>query len=233
MAAKILVVDDDPAMVGAITALVNGGTSGAMFGAGDYKDFQRPQLDPYVFNNGASIGSAASAITAINAWTAPSGSGSDGPEGQLFVDLARDWDEAGNWVLTAHVTLAYLPSYFGVDLRVTVSIGAAEWLAGMTGSSDLLRAADEQLYRARATRTRFIGTAVRKAVDVPTVAYQVSGEYSMICAAAERGWIDRERVMMESLLGIRRAGADFILTYFAVEAARVLRASSPPPASPT
>jgi porphobilinogen synthase len=47
----------------------------------------------------------------------------------------------------------------------------------------------------------------------------------MICAAAERGWVDRERVMMESLLGIRRAGADFILTYFAVEAARVLRAS--------
>jgi porphobilinogen synthase len=42
----------------------------------------------------------------------------------------------------------------------------------------------------------------------------------MICAAAERGWIERERVMMESLLGIRRAGADFIVTYFAVEAAK-------------
>ena len=55
-----------------------------MFGAGDYKDFQRPQLDPYVFNNGAAIGSTASAIAAINAWTAPSGSGSDGPEGELF-----------------------------------------------------------------------------------------------------------------------------------------------------
>jgi porphobilinogen synthase len=50
----------------------------------------------------------------------------------------------------------------------------------------------------------------------------VSGEFAMICAAAERGWIDRERVMMESLLGIRRAGADFIVTYFATEAAAQL-----------
>src|SRR5204863_3355027 len=72
------------ANAGAITALVSGGTTGAMFGAGDYKDFQRPQFDPYVFHNGAAIGSAASAITAINAWTAPNFSGSDGPEGQLF-----------------------------------------------------------------------------------------------------------------------------------------------------
>jgi len=66
---------------------------------------------------------------------------------------------------------------------------------------------------------------VKGETGYPVAAYQVSGEYSMICAAAERGWIDRERVMMESLLGIRRAGADFILTYFAVEAARALRAS--------
>ncbi len=66
---------------------------------------------------------------------------------------------------------------------------------------------------------------VKAETGYPVAAYQVSGEYSMICAAAERGWIDRERIMMESLLGIRRAGADFILTYFAVEAARALRAS--------
>ena len=64
---------------------------------------------------------------------------------------------------------------------------------------------------------------VKEATGYPVSAYQVSGEYAMICAAAERGWIDRERVMMESLLGIRRAGADFIVTYFAVEAARALR----------
>ncbi|MEO8575371.1 MAG: porphobilinogen synthase [Gemmatimonadales bacterium] len=63
---------------------------------------------------------------------------------------------------------------------------------------------------------------VKAATGYPVSAYQVSGEYAMICAAAERGWIDRDRVMMESLLGIRRAGADFILTYFAVEAAKAL-----------
>jgi len=66
---------------------------------------------------------------------------------------------------------------------------------------------------------------VKEATGYPVAAYQVSGEYAMIKAAAERGWIDGERVMMESLLGIRRAGADFILTYFAVEAATVLRRS--------
>jgi porphobilinogen synthase len=64
---------------------------------------------------------------------------------------------------------------------------------------------------------------VKLETGYPVAAYQVSGEYAMICAAADRGWIDKDRVMMESLLGIRRAGADFIVTYFAVEAARALR----------
>ena len=64
---------------------------------------------------------------------------------------------------------------------------------------------------------------VKEATGYPVSAYQVSGEYAMICAAADRGWIDRDRVVMESLLGIRRAGADFIITYFAVEAAKALR----------
>lgn len=58
---------------------------------------------------------------------------------------------------------------------------------------------------------------------VPVAAYQISGEYSMIQAAAANGWIDRDRAMMESLLTIRRAGAQVILTYFAVDAARLLR----------
>jgi porphobilinogen synthase len=53
-------------------------------------------------------------------------------------------------------------------------------------------------------------------------AYQVSGEYSMLHAAFQRGWLEPERTMMESLLSIRRAGADFIVTYFAKEAAKVL-----------
>lgn len=59
--------------------------------------------------------------------------------------------------------------------------------------------------------------------DLPVAAYQVSGEYAMIKAAAEKGWIDGEKVMAESLLAIRRAGADIILTYFAKEMARLLR----------
>jgi len=63
---------------------------------------------------------------------------------------------------------------------------------------------------------------VKAETGYPVAAYQVSGEYAMIQAAAERGWVDRERVMMDSLLGIRRAGADVIVTYFAREAARLL-----------
>ena len=63
---------------------------------------------------------------------------------------------------------------------------------------------------------------MRDSVSAPLAAYQVSGEYSMIKAAAQAGWIDEEKVMMESLLSIKRAGADIILTYFAKEAARLL-----------
>jgi porphobilinogen synthase len=62
-------------------------------------------------------------------------------------------------------------------------------------------------------------SAVRAAVDVPVAAYQVSGEYAMVEAAAANGWLDRDRVIMETLTSIRRAGADMILTYWAVEAA--------------
>src|SRR5215831_18133650 len=64
--------------------------------------------------------------------------------------------------------------------------------------------------------------AARERFDLPLAAYQVSGEYAMIEAAARNGWIERERVMMESLLSIRRAGASIILTYYAKDAARVL-----------
>ncbi|MEV1331540.1 porphobilinogen synthase [Micromonospora costi] len=66
-------------------------------------------------------------------------------------------------------------------------------------------------------------SAVRAAVDVPVAAYQVSGEYAMVEAAAANGWIDREQAMLETLTSIRRAGAQIILTYWAVEAARLLR----------
>ena len=59
--------------------------------------------------------------------------------------------------------------------------------------------------------------------DQPIACYNVSGEYAMIKAAAEKGWIDGERVMMESLLSMKRAGADIIITYFAKEAAKILK----------
>ena len=58
--------------------------------------------------------------------------------------------------------------------------------------------------------------------NVPITAYNVSGEYAMLKAASEKGWLDGEKVMMETLLSIKRAGADIILTYFAKEAARIL-----------
>ena len=63
---------------------------------------------------------------------------------------------------------------------------------------------------------------VRDAVDVPVAAYNISGEYAMVEAAAAHGWIDREAAILETLLSIRRAGADVILTYWAAEAARLL-----------
>jgi porphobilinogen synthase len=65
---------------------------------------------------------------------------------------------------------------------------------------------------------------VKEAFRLPTFAYQVSGEYSMVKAAAAQGWLDGERAMMESLLAFKRAGADGVLTYFAVEVARRLKA---------
>ncbi|MEK7798046.1 MAG: porphobilinogen synthase [Nitrospirota bacterium] len=64
--------------------------------------------------------------------------------------------------------------------------------------------------------------AARRAFDRPIAAYQVSGEYSMIKAAAQKGWLDERRAMLETLVSIRRAGADLILTYFAKEAAQAL-----------
>jgi porphobilinogen synthase len=64
---------------------------------------------------------------------------------------------------------------------------------------------------------------VKQKFGYPVAAYNVSGEYSMIKAAGQNGWIDEERIMMEVLYAIRRAGADMILTYFAKDAARVLQ----------
>jgi porphobilinogen synthase len=67
-------------------------------------------------------------------------------------------------------------------------------------------------------------TRIRDEIDLPVAAYNVSGEYSMVKAAAERGWIDEEKVMLETLTAIKRAGADMILTYFAMDATQRLNA---------
>jgi porphobilinogen synthase len=86
---------------------------------------------------------------------------------------------------------------------------------------DLAEGADMMLMKPAMPYLDVISEA-RQRFDVPIGAYQVSGEYSMLHAAFERGWLEPERTMMESLLGIRRAGADFIVTYFAKDAAKVL-----------
>jgi porphobilinogen synthase len=71
-----------------------------------------------------------------------------------------------------------------------------------------------------------IVSRVKDEFKVPTFAYQVSGEYAMLKAAAQNGWLDHDAVMMESLLAFKRAGADGVLTYFALDAARLLRAGT-------
>ena len=75
----------------------------------------------------------------------------------------------------------------------------------------------------RTVREPSIIAKVRAAVDVPVAAYHVSGEYSMIKAAAERGWVDGDAIAMEQLTAVKRAGADMILTYFAREIAEALQ----------
>jgi porphobilinogen synthase len=86
---------------------------------------------------------------------------------------------------------------------------------------DLAEGADMLLMKPAMPYLDIISEA-RQRYDVPIGAYQVSGEYSMLHAAFERGWLEPQRAMMESLTSIRRAGADFIVTYFAKDAAKVL-----------
>jgi porphobilinogen synthase len=86
---------------------------------------------------------------------------------------------------------------------------------------DLEEGADMIMVKPALPYLDLIGEA-RRRFDVPIAAYQVSGEFSMIMAAARNGWIDQERAMMETLTSIRRAGADIVLTYFAKPAARLL-----------
>lgn len=69
--------------------------------------------------------------------------------------------------------------------------------------------------------------AVREATPLPVAAYQVSGEYAMLKAASQQGWLDERKVVLESLIAIRRAGADVILSYFAPQAAQWLAEGRP------
>ena len=64
---------------------------------------------------------------------------------------------------------------------------------------------------------------VKQAFEKPTFVYQVSGEYAMIKAASQNGWLDEQKIILESLISFRRAGADAIITYFALEVARLIK----------
>ena len=86
---------------------------------------------------------------------------------------------------------------------------------------DVAEGADIVMVKPAGTHLDIV-SAVARVSPVPVAAYQISGEYSQVVAAAERGWVDRERVVLESLTHIRRAGARIILTYFALEAAALL-----------
>ena len=86
---------------------------------------------------------------------------------------------------------------------------------------DIAEGADMVLMKPAMPYLDVISTA-RERYDVPIGAYQVSGEYSMLQAAFQNGWLDRDRAILESLVGIRRAGADFIVSYFAKDAAKLL-----------
>jgi porphobilinogen synthase len=85
-------------------------------------------------------------------------------------------------------------------------------------SADVAEGADMVMVKPAMPALDLIAAA-RRATDVPVAAYQVSGEYAALAAAAERGWLDRRSAVLESLTAIARAGADVIVTYFAAEAA--------------
>jgi len=99
--------------------------------------------------------------------------------------------------------------------RKSYQMDPANWREGLReAAADVAEGADFLMVKPAGPYLDII-RLVRDNFDLPVAAYQVSGEYSMIKAAAQLGWIDEERVVMESLMGIKRAGAELILTYFA------------------
>ncbi|MCB1228686.1 MAG: porphobilinogen synthase [Verrucomicrobiae bacterium] len=145
-------------------------------------------------------------------------------------------DEAGHeGVSILSYTAKYASAYYGpfrgaldsapkAGDKKTYQMDPANWREALREAElDVAEGADMLMVKPAGPYLDII-RAIREEVDLPIAAYQVSGEYLMIKAAAADGWIDEEKVMMESLIGIKRAGADMILTYFAKRAARLLRA---------
>ena len=151
----------------------------------------------------------------------------DGRVGEIRSAL----DEGGfEDVLIMSYTAKYASAYYGpfrgalesapkAGDKKTYQMDPANWREALREAElDVLEGADIIMVKPAGPYLDVI-SLLREALDVPMAAYQVSGEYLMIKSAAADGWIDEEAVVMESLLGIRRAGADMILTYFAKQVA--------------
>ena len=160
------------------------------------------------------------------------------PSGMLdgFVGVSRDaLDEAGfNQVSIMAYSAKYASSYYGPfrdaaesapgkgDRKGYQMDPANSHEAIREVSMDVAEGADMVMVKPALAYLDII-SHVAAETDLPLAAYNVSGEYSMLKAASEKGWIDYDKVMMETLLGIKRAGADIIITYHALEAAKLLK----------
>lgn len=158
----------------------------------------------------------------------------DGRVGEIRSAL----DEAGfEEVLIMSYTAKYASAYYGpfrgalesapkAGDKKTYQMDPANWREALREAAlDVMEGADIIMVKPAGPYLDVI-RALRETLELPMAAYQVSGEYLMIKSAAADGWIDEGAVMMESLLGIKRAGADMILTYFAKTAAQCLSASN-------
>ncbi len=154
----------------------------------------------------------------------------DGRVGAIRESLDEaDYEEVSILSYTAKYASAYYGPFRGAldsapkaGDKKTYQMDPANWREALReAEQDVAEGADILMVKPAGPYLDII-RALREEVDLPLAAYQVSGEYLMIKSAAADGWIDEEKVMLESLTGIKRAGADMILTYFAKAAARVL-----------